>query len=540
MKHILTLAAFVLATSCFGQVPDYLPTDGLVAWYPFNGDANDESPFGNDASVVGASLTEDRFGLPLRAYSFDGNDHIESPHQDWLNHGEGSFTWCGWGLNLGTPGWGHLLTKGLFTSAPYSGKGTALRIYNTIHVAHYAGEDGSGYESDGNGITCDVENPSNNWFHVVGVTDKELGLISIYLNGDLVCSEELDNSSYDGDHNGGLFIGCEHPYVPLPSGPQYFVGKLDDLGIWNRALTAPEVAALYNAPGPSQGCVDEEACNYDPEAILDDGSCHFNCLFCNEGTVWNELTQGCDVANPSDTDFDGCVGMTDLLDLLSVFGTCNEIPWSCGDLLEYQGCDYETVQIGEQCWFAENLRAENYRNGDEIPVGLSDEEWSSTTSGAMAVYGEGSSLCNSHAPDGDACDSGWSLAEYGRLYNWYAVNDSRGLCPSGWYVPESSALEALVNASGGFSSGGFGLKYVSGWNNDGNGSNASGFQGLPGGFKNWDGKFLKAGEDGNWWSSSEAEEGAWHLFIRDFTNEAFLSGTIPATGLSIRCLQDSE
>ena len=292
MKHILTLAALVIATSCFGQVPDYLPTDGLVAWYPFNGDANDESPFGNDASVVGASLTDDRFGLPLRAYSFDGNDHIESPHQDWLNHGEGSFTWCGWGLNLGTPGWGHLLTKGLFTSSPYSGKGTALRIYNTIHVAHYAGEDGSGYESDGNGITCDVENPSNNWFHVVGVTDKELGLISIYLNGDLICSEELDNSSYDGDHNGGLFIGCEHPYVPLPSGPQYFVGKLDDLGIWNRALTAPEVAALYNAPGPSQGCVDEEACNYDPEAILDDGSCHFNCLFCNEGTVLNEFTQG--------------------------------------------------------------------------------------------------------------------------------------------------------------------------------------------------------------------------------------------------------
>ena len=56
--------------------------------------------------------------------------------------------------------------------------------------------------------------------------------------------------------------------------------------------------------------------------------------------------------------------MTDLLDLLSAFGTCNEIPWSCGDPLEYQGYDYETVQIGEQCWFAENLRAANYANGE--------------------------------------------------------------------------------------------------------------------------------------------------------------------------------
>ena len=73
--------------------------------------------------------------------------------------------------------------------------------------------------------------------------------------------------------------------------------------------------------------------------------------------------------SPSDSDFDGCVGMTDLLNLLSSFGTCVEVDsdeefdngveeWACGDPLEYQGYDYETVQIGEQCWFAENLRSQ--------------------------------------------------------------------------------------------------------------------------------------------------------------------------------------
>ena len=66
----------------------------------------------------------------------------------------------------------------------------------------------------------------------------------------------------------------------------------------------------------------------------------------------------CVVANPSDTDFDGCVGMIDLLDLLSVFGTCaesesEEVEWSCGDPLGYEGYDYATVQIGEQCFCRE-------------------------------------------------------------------------------------------------------------------------------------------------------------------------------------------
>ena len=83
---------------------------------------------------------------------------------------------------------------------------------------------------------------------------------------------------------------------------------------------------------------------------------HFNSAACGQGTVWDEETETCIVANPSDTDFDGCVSMVDLLDLLTVFGTCNETSWECGDPLEYQGYDYETVQIGEQCWFAENAR----------------------------------------------------------------------------------------------------------------------------------------------------------------------------------------
>ena len=75
---------------------------------------------------------------------------------------------------------------------------------------------------------------------------------------------------------------------------------------------------------------------------------------------------------------------------MSAYGDCGaeESLWQCGDPLEYQGYDYETVQIGEQCWFAENLHGELYLSGDSIPAGLSDSEWSVTVSGAAAIYGE--------------------------------------------------------------------------------------------------------------------------------------------------------
>ena len=164
-------------------------------------------------------------------------------------------------------------------------------------------------------------------------------------------------------------------------------------------------------------------------------SCETLATACGEGTIWDTESGTCIVANPSDSNFDGCVQLNDLLDLLSAYGDCGrESPWQCGDPLEYQGYDYETVQIGEQCWFAENLRAENYRNGDDISTNLSDEDWVSVSYGASSIYGSDSN-CDSEVPEFDACNEEDSFSEFGRLYNWYAVIDERGLCPDGWLVP---------------------------------------------------------------------------------------------------------
>ena len=78
--------------------------------------------------------------------------------------------------------------------------------------------------------------------------------------------------------------------------------------------------------------------------------------------------------------------------------------------------------------------------------------------GAVAVYGEGSSACDNYSPDGDACDESWSLNEYGRIYNWYAVDDTRGLCPSGWHVPTDGEWTVMTDGLGGESVAGGQMK----------------------------------------------------------------------------------
>ena len=166
--------------------------------------------------------------------------------------------------------------------------------------------------------------------------------------------------------------------------------------------------------------------------------------------------------NP-DGNGDGMIGVTDLQDFLSTYGLAFEATastWSCGESITYAGVDYSTVQIGDQCWFAENLRTTTYLNGDAIPQNPSDGYWSNTTSGAMAFYQN---------------DLTYQVA-YGGLYNWYAVDDARGLCPSGWHVPTDAEWTILTEHLG-LSVAAGQMKTTYGWENGGNGANSSIFLG---------------------------------------------------------------
>ena len=251
---------------------------------------------------------------------------------------------------------------------------------------------------------------------------------------------------------------------------------------------------------------------------------------------------------------DGAVNVTDVLGVLSEFGEeCEPVieygPCGPDSTVSYHGYDYSLVEIGEQCWFAENLRTEHYANGDSIPANLTDGEWNSTTSGALAVYGEDAG-CQDNSPYGNACDPAWSLNEYGRLYNWYAVDDERGLCPMGWHVPtdgEYMTLEMELGMSESEANSGAWrgtdqgtqmksspLDYPS-WD----GTNASGFSALAGGFRDSDGYFYGGGDGGFFWSSSPLETYAWVRYLDSGVTEVY-RGTngFLRNGFSIRCIKD--
>ena len=403
--------------------------------------------------------------------------------------------------------------------------------------------------------------------------ESDSGERKIFKNGELQYVANLP--AYQSDLNDGVLVGGIK-YWHYSSPQIGTAGYIDDVGVWSRPLMEGEVVALYESLAlATPGCMEEAACNYTPEATFSDGSCDLiscHCLegtawdeslggciplisaetACGEGTVWDTEAQNCVIVTPSDTDFDGCVGMTDLLDLLSLFGTCGEeeleeepevAEWSCGSPLAYQGYDYETVLIGEQCWFAENLRCEEYGNGDPIPANLSDAEWTSTHSGAKSIYGEENATCQaSYSPEGDACNDNWSLAEFGYLYNWYAATDPRGLCPSGWHLPSDNEWTLVTNHLGGDTVAGGHLKSTSGWNEEGvGGSNSSGFSGLPGGHRYYsNGNLNHAGNRGFWWSSSWVGSVAWLRRLDHDSGAVVRYNNSHRDGHSVRCIKDSE
>ena len=227
--------------------------------------------------------------------------------------------------------------------------------------------------------------------------------------------------------------------------------------------------------------------------------------------------------NP-DGNGDGMITVIDLQDFLSTYGSpfeATSTEWSCGEAITYAGVGYSTVQIGDQCWFAENLRTTTYLNGDAIPQNLSDGAWSSTTSGAMAFY------------ENSPTNSG--------LYNFFAVDDARGLCPSGWHVPTDEEWTILTDHLGGESVAGGQMKTNYGWYGGGNGTNSSGFSGLPGGYRFNNGYFDYAGSDEFWWSSSPIGSSAWFRALFYYAEDVYRdSGVNPRFGFPVRCVRDAE
>jgi uncharacterized protein (TIGR02145 family) len=190
------------------------------------------------------------------------------------------------------------------------------------------------------------------------------------------------------------------------------------------------------------------------------------------------------------------------------------------------GNTYNTVKIGSQTWITENLKTTKYNNGDPIPNITVASEWSKLTIGAYCWY-------NNDAE---------TYKNYGPLYNWFAVNDSRKLCPTGWHVPNINEWSTLIYYVGGTNVAGVKLKEAGTihWQSPNNGAtNEIGFTALPGG-RAFDG-FRYIGEIGFWWSSTSSgskSARAIPLFSNNSTVDLNSNGS-NQMGFSVRCVRDS-
>jgi uncharacterized protein (TIGR02145 family) len=194
-----------------------------------------------------------------------------------------------------------------------------------------------------------------------------------------------------------------------------------------------------------------------------------------------------------------------------------------------------TIQICDQVWTTKNLDVTTYRDGTEIPQATTDADWIAKGNagiGAWCYYANNSA----NGPI------------YGKLYNWYAVNDARGLAPTGYHVPTDAEWSTLTNTCLGGESVAGGKMKTTGtieagtglWQDPNSGAtNSSGFSGLPGGVRSSSGPFINVGNYGFWWSSSESNTtNVWARFMAYSSGNAFRLSVSKILGYSVRLIKD--
>ncbi len=204
-----------------------------------------------------------------------------------------------------------------------------------------------------------------------------------------------------------------------------------------------------------------------------------------------------------------------------------------GTVADIDGNVYATIMIGTQIWMAENLRTTRYRNADVLPGNLTNTQWSAATSGAYAY------------PNNDIA---WNEV-YGKLYNWYAIADTNGLCPEGWRIPEDEDWADLLTYLEGNLVAGGKLKSTRTvpdphprWDSPNTeATNESGFSGYPPGDRFTSGLFYNFGKIGTFWSSTQANTAnAWSRGLSYASAGVTRNSNDKRYGFSVRCLKITE
>jgi uncharacterized protein (TIGR02145 family) len=488
------------------QTPSNIPTDGLVAYYPFNGNANDESGNGNHGTATDATLTYDRFDNENSAYSFDGDgDYIVSnsnvgvgqttlTFSFWAKTEYGSKRMAALSQDCGTDcdnAFGLVLNKFLNSAVVCDDghMGTSPQSFGYAQPSHYATV-----------RTTTANNGWNNYVLIVGADgDYSFNNFRFYVNG----IEQITNC----DHNWGnsqwqfnfpdyrLMIGNKPNSIE-----GYFHGEIDDVAIWNRALTIEEINTTF-------GATETENNIQNIEQVLTQGNDANGIQLKGIADAQDAVTK-----NYAETQFYSQSEVDVLIANLQ-----NQIDDLDSD--NDYGCSPFTVLVyGTQEWSGVNACNITYRDGTPIPQVTEYDEWAALTTGAWAYY------------DNDPTKP--------RLYNWYAVMgiyDEASLldaslrkefAPEGWHVPsdaEWTTLEEHLIANGynydGTTTGNKIAKAIAsttGWvsttssdgvpcNNQGT-NNSSGFNAYPEGNINFVGSQNAYSNEGSYtffWSSTD-------------------------------------
>jgi uncharacterized protein (TIGR02145 family) len=187
--------------------------------------------------------------------------------------------------------------------------------------------------------------------------------------------------------------------------------------------------------------------------------------------------------------------------------------------------DSGTVRIGTQTWAVVNLNVITFRNGDSIPEAKTNKEWVEAGQSGKPAW----CYYNNNPANGP---------KFGKLYNWYALNDPRGLAPAGWTLPGDADWVTLINYLGGPQEAGKKMKSITGWSGGDNGTNEIGFTAFPGGYRVENGTFLNMGSIGTWWSSTESKSSSAIDYYLALSGSLARSNNPKQRGESVRCLRN--
>lgn len=208
------------------------------------------------------------------------------------------------------------------------------------------------------------------------------------------------------------------------------------------------------------------------------------------------------------------------------YGSILSMPTLDTTIADLENNHYRIIQIGTQVWMAENLKTTKYRNGENVTNVTASSGWNQAKTGAYCNY------------DNNANNA----AIYGRLYNFYAIADSRNIAPVGWHVPSNTEWDLMINLIGGKTVAGGKLKETGSahWQSPNMGAtNETGFTALPGGCRDDQGVFTGINEGGTWWmSTTSGTYLAWFCQMNKDDATFFSIAWLNGFGFSVRCLRD--